>query len=359
MSQMPEQKKNRFAISREVQSEFVTNVAKAMNGLADKIRGGDVPAPASVPYCPATGFSYAGANQTRLMLETMVRGYNDDRWLTFSQLQRLKDDNKDLNVKIRKGQHGVALLRAEDVHFSVGDDGKWTFYGEDEAKKLRQQGGDAPRVQRKTLFYPYTVFNASQIEGFPPKEEQAPAMSAKERNDMIENFIACTGVKVEHDNDKTAYDPASDTIKIPAPAKFKSVDEYLSTKLRLAFHATGHNDRENRNVVDDSMTEVMRGETFSILAGARFGLPMPLDGGAWPEKFEGADNKKAFEAAAAASRILSAMEQFSHGDQPNARWFPKQEEWPALSAANEEVMRQVTPPVEQAQPAPAKKMRMR
>ena len=94
MSQMLEQRapeqqpseqqgrKNRFAVSREVQTEFVDAVARAMNELAEKIRTGDKPAPVPQQYCPVTGHAYAGPNMTRLLLESMRQGFTDDRWLT-------------------------------------------------------------------------------------------------------------------------------------------------------------------------------------------------------------------------------------------------------------------------------------
>ena len=281
---------------------------------------------------------------TRLMLESMDKGYSDDRWLTFNQLQSHKFANKNFKVKIRKGERGVKLLRSEDVKFVVDKDGKWEFLDDQRAKELRGKGVE---VQNKTLFYPYTVFNASQIEGFPPKEHPAPSMSEEERNAAIDRFVACLGVKVEHGHEKGRYDGEQDTIMLPDPDKCPSLDNYYAMKLRLAFHATGHNDRERRE--PDSF-EVMRGETFSLLAGARFGLPMPANGGAWPDKFEGGEKWKALEASADASKMLSVLEQFSRGEEPKAQWFPKKEEWPAMIAAQE------SPPT--SQPAAAPRMRM-
>jgi hypothetical protein len=48
MSQTPEpqERKNRFAVSREVQAEFVEEVAKTMLTLAEKTQAGEKPFPA-------------------------------------------------------------------------------------------------------------------------------------------------------------------------------------------------------------------------------------------------------------------------------------------------------------------------
>ncbi len=332
MSQTPEQqpeRKNRFSVSREAHEEYVGNMAYTMNKLTETIKAGDRPAPVSTPFCPTTGFAYGGASMTRLMLASVEKGYSDDRWLTFKQLQNYKVETKNFKAKVKKGEHGVKLLRSEDVQFVVDKEGKWEFLDDARAKDLRKQGVE---VQRKTLFYPYVVFNASQLENFPAKENPAPAMSAEERNALIDKFVACLGVKQEYGHAKPGYSGEKDTIQLPDPATFKSPDDYYAMKLRLAFHATAHNDRERR---EPDNFEAMRGETFSLLAGARFGLPMPANGGAWPDTFQGAEKWKAMEASADASKMLSVLEQFSRGEEPKANWFPKKEEWPAMIAAQE------------------------
>ncbi len=278
MSQAPEQqpRKNRFSVSRDAHEEYVGNMAYTMTKLSDRITAGKRPASVGTPFCPTTGFAYGGASMTRLMLESIDKGYTDDRWLTFKQLQNHRFDTKDFQVKIRKGEHGVKLLRAESVHFVVKQDGKWEFMDDARAKELRKEGVE---VQNKTLFYPYVVFNASQIEGFPPKENPAPALSVAERNAAIDRFVDCLGVKQVYGADKPGYDGATDTIKLPDPGTFKNPDEFYAMKLRLAFHATAHNDRERRS--PDNF-EVMRGEAFSMLAGARFGLLCPCPQAAAP-----------------------------------------------------------------------------
>jgi hypothetical protein len=79
------------------------------------------------------------------------------------------------------------------------------------------------------------------------------------------------------------------------------------------------------------------------------------EGGVWPETLRDTESKAAFAAAADAAKLLVLMEQFRQGDQPNARWFPKQQEWPALSAAQEARNQPKKPEPEAATP----RMRMR
>ena len=79
----------------------------------------------------------------------------------------------------------------------------------------------------------------------------------------------------------------------------------------------------------------MRAEMFSMLAGAKFGLPMPEHGSAerlrlWNQTFSGGESRALFRAASEAARALTTLRQFEAGEQPAARWFPKREAWPEL-----------------------------
>jgi len=332
MSQTPQQKKSRFLLSREVQEEFVNGIAQTMLSLAENAEQGQ-PSVAETPFCPVTGKEYSGANMVRLTLTAMEKGYADNRWLTFKQLQAVREEYPDLNIRIRKGEHGVTVLRPEDVFFTVEKDGKWNFVSEEQAKGI-------PDVQRHTLLYPFTVFNAAQIENFPAKEQSAPAMTEAQRNDLLERFVASSGVAVEHGKGVPRFDHRTDTVRLPHPENFHSSGAYYAAKLREFFKATGHTSREARQPVKAQTLkscafEEMRAEMFSMLAGAKFGLPMPEHGSAerlrlWNQTFSGGESRALFRAASEAARALTTLRQFEAGEQPAARWFPKHEAWPEL-----------------------------
>lgn len=333
MSQTPlNEKKSRFQLSREVQEEFVNGIAQTMLSLAENAEQGQ-PSVAETPFCPVTGKEYSGANMVRLTLTAMEKGYADNRWLTFKQLQTIRDEHPDLNIRIRKGEHGVTVLRPEDVFFTVENDGKWNFVSEEQAK-------DIPDVRRHTLLYPFTVFNAAQIENFPAREQPAPVMTEAQRNELLERFVASSGVAVEHGKGVPRFDHRTDTVRLPHPENFHSSDEYYAAKLREFFKATGHESREARQPVKAQTLkscafEEMRAEMFSMLAGAKFGLPMPEHGSAerlrlWNQTFSGGESRTLFRAASEAARALTTLRQFEAGEQPAARWFPKREAWPEL-----------------------------
>ena len=348
MSQeQPSERKNRFQISREVQEEFVNSVAENMLSLASTAGQWQKPwtadTPMGMPFCVTTGREYGGANMVKLMLTGIINGYQDDRWLTFKQLQQVQADHPARDMKIRKGEKGTKLLRPEELAFIVKEDGKWEYLTDKQLKDFadrKEQGQEVPEIQRMTLFYPFTVFNTAQIEGFPPKEQQSHAMTDVERNDFVERFIACTGIPVQHHTGDAYYEPKADVVKMPFPERFISTEEYYAAKLHETYHATGHASRENRKEkqthnIKNFAFEEMRAEMFSMLAGARFDLPMPESNSAayinhWNQKFSGGDAKAVFQAAAEAAKVLTIMHQFEMGEQPKAQWFPRSETWPAL-----------------------------
>ena len=345
MSQTQE-KKSRFQVSREVQEEFVNGIAEAMLALTSKAAGKPHVAdtPTGTPFCPTSGREYGGPNMLRLMLAGMEKGYSDDRWLTFKQVRQYQSEHPNLKVGIKKGEHGVKLLRPEEVFFTIGEDKKWTFHSQEEARAIeaqRRQGAKLPPVQHKTLFYPFTVFNAEQISGLPAKEKEAPALTEQERNAFLEKFIADSGVTVEHHEGPAAYSHAEDVMKMPFPDTFTSSDAYYAAKLRGFYEATGHSSRENRQAEPETLKsrafEEMRAELFSLLAGAKFNLPMPDNSASaqvanWNQKFSGGDVAELFKAAADAARTLTSLRQFEAGEKPRDWWFPRPEAWPELEA---------------------------
>lgn len=340
-------KKNRFQISREVQDDFVNEIAQSMLKLskdAQKSRTIDDAQP-DEQYSAATGFSYTGVNMARLMLSGMEKDYKDNRWMTFKQLQEMSKNHPALDMKIRKGEKGVKLLRSQEIKFIINADNKWEFPTDERIKELhnlQKQGVETPKINKRMLFYPFTVFNAEQIDGFPPKESSAlkEAQSPAARNSLIETFISSSGVKVKHhENPKAYYDLTNDTVKMPTIAQFENEDAYRAKKLHLLFIATAHEKRENRdltsNTYESVAAETMRGDMFSMLASARFGLPLPQNNSLvhianWNQKFADGDTKNLFKAISDSAKFLTTMNQYAQGEQPKTKWFPKMDEWRQL-----------------------------
>ena len=349
MSQTPV-KKNFFQISQEVQEEFANGLAGTMASLSQK--QGDVQnISLQMPFSAASGREFSGANMVRLMLTSLEKGYTDNRWMSFRQVEQFQRDNPDMNVHVRKGEKGTKILFPQEVFFVIGQDGQRETLTQErlaEIQRLRDAGGteDVPEVHRGLLFYPYTVFNVQQIEGFPDKENPAPVMSNEEKQEFVDRFVASSGVHVSYTNFGAAhYSQDTDRVIMPGPDRYDmSAPLAMSAaKLREFFHATGHPDRENRLTLKGATLkpyalEEMRAELFSIMAGHYLGLPVDAQNTAahvrtWNEKFTGDDATVIFQAATEAGKILTTMHQFKEGEIPKAKWFPPENQWEALRNA--------------------------
>lgn len=344
--QSTEKKKpNRFQISRESQEEFVNSIAETMAELAAQgkewVKPWTSDTPMGFPFNPSTGREYSGANMIRLMLTSLTKGYQDDRWVTYKQLEAYKEEHPDENIYIRKGEHGTRILRPEELVYTVEEDGRWKYLSQDELKRHIEDmrlGKPVPEVQKVILYYPHTVFNGSQIEGFPKKEKQEHNQTPIERNEFLEKFIASSGVPVNHHAGEAYYDHDTDSVQLPYKERFISTEEYYATKMHEFFHATGSPAREDRLKSKDTKAyalEEMRAEMFSVLAGAHLDLPVPVTNSAayvghWNQRFSGGDAKEVFRAATEASKILTVLRDYDAGEQPRASWFPKRDEWPQL-----------------------------
>ena len=207
-----------------------------------------------LPYNATTGRAYSGSNAMALMAEQHIRGYNDNRWLTFNQ-------GKTLGAMVRKGEKGTRLARWVEVEDKYGV--KPANGEEQDTKKL------VPVI--------FPVFNAEQIEGL----AAAPVIelpSEPERHAQCEALIAASGASINFDGkDRAYYRPHTDTIHLPQRAQFESADAFYATVLHEIGHWTGHPSRLARDLTGkfgsaEYAREELCAEAFSMSAGARIGI---------------------------------------------------------------------------------------
>ncbi len=174
------------------------------------------------PYNAITGKCYSGSNYGWLLMIKEMKGYTDDRWLTFKQAM-------DLGCHVRKGEQSTVCI-------------KWIV---SDAKE-NDQGEDNEQARLFPILF--SVFNGDQIEGMPlapvreiPKEH--------ERHEQCEALILAAGASISHNGGNRAYySPASDSIHLPAREAFKSTDNYYATTLHELGHWTGHKSRLDRDL---------------------------------------------------------------------------------------------------------------
>ena len=167
------------------------------------------------------GRPYHGVNALMLWCTAIDKGYEDPRWLTFKQVNKL-------------GGHVNKSEKAQIVEY-------WQWEKEVE----NPETGEKEKVPLEhPKVYRAAVFNADQCTGLPKLRRQAQKWSPVER---AENIIAANGVPVTHNTDGSAfYSPGGDFICLPPRESFATVDAYYSTLLHEVGHSTGHPTRLNR-----------------------------------------------------------------------------------------------------------------
>lgn len=186
----------------------------------------------NTPMNGETKYKYKGINRFHLMLVSMMRGYEDPRWCTYTQIQK----------------EGWKLVDAKGQGVKVE---YWFPYDTEEKKGLSWQEFRERKEslgERYTLRAVYkTVFNAALIEGIPQLPEP-------EQNDILPDVLIDTlsngmNVPILNDGgDRAFYRPSEDKIHLPMPEFFYSDYEYASTALHELAHATGAAHRLNRKM---------------------------------------------------------------------------------------------------------------
>ena len=244
------------------------------SGLIEQIERGTAPwteawkpGEKSLPYNIKTGKAYRGGNSVWLASCGARRRYSDERWGTFKQI-------KDLGGQVRRGQRGTHVLfwqfeirklaRTREGKPLLDDKGQPVY----ETKLL-----DHPRVYR------YSVFNAEQCDGLPPRPRRVGTY-AWDSHEEVERVLKRSGVVIEHSGDNRAYyDLRRDRIVLPFKEQFPSGPSYYQSALHELGHWTGHPQRLNRQTLLEGIEsgygssayarEELRAEISSMMTGDR------------------------------------------------------------------------------------------
>ncbi len=333
--------KDRFQRSQDAQAAFVARFAETMRNIAAQGgMSGDMAA-RSLPYSAVSGHEFSGANMALLMLKSEEMGYTDDRWLTFEQLQKVREEYPDENIHIRAGEKGTTVLTSRWVSY-VEENGERRVLTPEETLDCEQRknnGLDAPEVKKALLYTPYTVFNAQQIENFPARGKERPAMSSRERRELVDRFVAASGIDLDYTAQRSPsrFDENENRITMSGPHLFQRMGNFLLQKLRETFRAFGHESRENSPLYAGETLrkrglEEMRAEVLGMLAGRYLGIErdtgrMAQHVGLWDRAFGEKDTRSLFRAVTDAGKVLTLLHQFAEGETPRAKWFPPKETW--------------------------------
>ena len=142
-----------------------------------------------------------------------MRGYQDERWGTYRQIQ-------EAGGRVRRGQKGASVVYWQWEARRLARDGKGKPLLDDKAQPVYEV-----KPLERPRSYMYTIFNAEQANGLPPR----PLPEAEhqwEQNERVEKLIKNCGVALEHaTQDRVFYDmgrdvdclAASGTVSPPLP----------------------------------------------------------------------------------------------------------------------------------------------
>jgi hypothetical protein len=135
-------------------------------------------------------------------------------------------------AQVRRGEHGTTIV----------------FWKIDNRCDQREDDNEADEGdgRHRVFARAYTVFNASQVDGYTPPE--TPALADIERIDRAERFCTNLGIEVRHGGNSAFYTPTSDFVRMPEFHRFRDGISYYAVLLHECGHASGAKHRLNRDL---------------------------------------------------------------------------------------------------------------
>ncbi|GAN80393.1 zincin-like metallopeptidase domain-containing protein [Acidocella aminolytica] len=262
----------------------------------------------SLPYNGSTGVPYKGANSLYLYAVGQLRGYGDNRWMTYVQAEKL-------GAQVRRGETSTQIQFWQwSSRVAMTDDA---------GQPLKNDKGE-PLYQiiqhEKPLIRSANVFNAAQIDGLPPSEVR-PVPPVEERHERAARLLeASQAIIREVSGDRAYYSLTTDEITIPDRRQFvaqdgtAALDGFFATALHELGHWTGHPDRLDRDIAhpfgsDAYAREELRAEIASLMLGEELGIGHDPGQhaayvGSWIKALEN-DPQEIFRASTAAQNIMN------------------------------------------------------
>lgn len=185
------------------------------------------------PINAITRRPYAGINIPLLWAEARLRGYRQDRWLTYNQARKA-------GGHVRKGEQSTLAVLYKPMSKEAHDE---------DGQVVRDEQGNVKMVQF-ALLRTHCLFNIEQTEGL-PNEEQHHAEGEEPMafidHAPAERLLSASRARIEHRyGDDAFYLPIRDLIQLPTKAQFVDVGSYYATALHELTHWSGHHTRLNR-----------------------------------------------------------------------------------------------------------------
>ena len=199
------------------------------------------------------GRPYRGMNAVWLPVAASAHGWETGVWGTYRGWQRH-------GGQVRRGERGtpVVLWKQTTRHDPTDTD---------------TTDDSAMTGQRRSLFArAYTVFAGEQVDGaddtIATRHEGRPERDAPERLETAERFFGALDARVVEGGNRACYEPATDTIRLPTLAQFRTAAHYYATRAHETVHWTGHRSRLARDLTTRFGTDAYAAEELVAELGA-------------------------------------------------------------------------------------------
>lgn len=254
-----------------------------------------------VPQNPFSGTLYKGSNRITCSLYMYTRGYKNNLWATFAQLQ---DKGYYPKKGVTKGKF-IPLL-APNLFKTEDDDGNEVF---------RVKGFSAFRVINVNPDYIGEAEGAKPLseflEEFYGNADNEPIPSAE---DFTKEYLSREGISIE--NGEPSYNPVDDRLFMPDLSRFSTSEAYYATLAHEIAHSTGHKSRLNRGLdgtfgSEAYAREELIAELSAVYTCAHLGVSYQLENHAsylasWAKGLR-ADEQYFLKAATAAQKVLEYL----------------------------------------------------
>ena len=217
--------------------------------------------PNILPYNPLTDKKYKGINTLQLISESIEKGYEDPRWMTYKQAQSL-------NAQVRSHEKSTMIQywKFTESRDKLDEQGEPVL--DEKGKKIKVD----VLLAKPRVFYA-NVFNAEQIDNLPP----LPVRENSDKNEWehierVDKILKNSGAKIQHDRNSAYYSINEDVIHLPKKSQFDTNDKYYATVFHELGHWTGAESRLNRDIKnpygsDEYAKEELRAEITSMILG--------------------------------------------------------------------------------------------
>lgn len=227
------------------------------------------------PVSAITGKRYNGINRIFLLLAAMEKGYSDNRWLTYKQME-------DKGWHFKTDEEGKSLGKGAGVSIEY-----FEFRDKTTKQPLDRHMLDGMTAEEREEYMDenvysfrkyYRVFNGDVIEGIPERtKEKRDPMGYNARAEALIDFWSDTESPIRYGGTSAYYSPKTDEIHLPPKDDFVDMPEYYSTALHEIGHSTGHEKRLNRSLSSDHSSaeyaeEELRAEIASMFLEQDMGV---------------------------------------------------------------------------------------